>query len=93
MGTHSRVGCHRVQGDGGFYREHGYWEVPMLVQWMATLRCGLRCEHCLAVSRESGFSDMPLDKVQGLIDEIAAMGVGEFLVTGASRWRERTWAR
>lgn len=82
MGTHSRIGCHRVKGDGGFYREHGYWEVPMLVQWMATLRCGLRCEHCLAVSRESGFSDMPLEKVRGLIDEIAAMGVGEFLITG-----------
>jgi radical SAM protein with 4Fe4S-binding SPASM domain len=54
----------------------------MLVQWMATLRCGLRCEHCLAVSRESGFSDMPLEKVRGLIDEIAAMGVREFLITG-----------
>jgi radical SAM protein with 4Fe4S-binding SPASM domain len=57
-------------------------ETPMLVQWMATLQCGLRCEHCLAVSRESGFSDMPLEAVDGLIDEIARMGVGEFLVTG-----------
>ncbi|MBP7052344.1 MAG: radical SAM protein [Phycisphaerae bacterium] len=54
----------------------------MLVQWMATLRCGLRCEHCLAVSRESGFSDMPLEAVHRLIDGIAQMGVKEFLVTG-----------
>lgn len=82
MGTHSRVGCHRVKESGGFFAEHGYLEVPSLVQWMATLRCGLRCGHCLAVSRESGFSDMPLEKVRGLIDEIASMGVREFLVTG-----------
>ncbi|MEN6578957.1 MAG: radical SAM protein [Phycisphaerales bacterium] len=82
MGTHSRVGCHRVRQSDEFYAQHGYMEVPTLVQWMATLRCGLRCEHCLAVSRESGFSDMPLEKVHGLIDEIAQMGVGEFLVTG-----------
>lgn len=54
----------------------------MLVQWMATLRCGLRCEHCLAVSREAGFSDMPFEKVRGLIDEVASMGVRELLVTG-----------
>jgi radical SAM protein with 4Fe4S-binding SPASM domain len=54
----------------------------MLVQWMATLRCGLRCEHCLAVTREWGFADMPLERVRSLIDEVAAMGVREFLVTG-----------
>ncbi len=82
MGTHSQVGCHRVRQGGGFFAEHGYLEVPTLVQWMATLRCGLYCEHCLAVSRESGFSDMPLERVHGLIDEIAQMGVREFLVTG-----------
>ncbi|MEN6334855.1 MAG: radical SAM protein [Phycisphaerales bacterium] len=82
MGTHSQIGCRRAEEGGGFYREHGYWETPMLVQWMATLRCGLRCEHCLAVSRESGFADMPLEQVRSLIDEVAAMGVREFLVTG-----------
>jgi radical SAM protein with 4Fe4S-binding SPASM domain len=82
MGTHSQVGCHRVNQGSEFFREHGYLEVPGLVQWMATLRCGLSCEHCLAVSRESGFEDMPVEKVRGLIDEVAAMGVREFLVTG-----------
>ncbi len=82
MGTHSRVGCHRVRQSNEFYAEHGYLEVPTLVQWMATLRCGLRCEHCLAVSRESGFSDMPVERVHRLIDEVAQMGVKEFLVTG-----------
>jgi radical SAM protein with 4Fe4S-binding SPASM domain len=82
MGTHSQVGCHRINHSSEFFAEHGYLEVPGLVQWMATLRCRLSCEHCLAVSQEAGFADMPLEKVTGLIDEVAAMGVREFLVTG-----------
>jgi len=82
MGTHSQVGCHRVNHGSEFFAEHGYLETPSLVQWMATLQCGLSCGHCLAVSRESGFADMPLEKVRGLIDEVAEMQVREFLVTG-----------
>lgn len=82
MGTHSQAGCHKVHGAGRFFEGHGYLEVPRLVQWMATLRCGLTCEHCLAVTNGSGLSDMPLPKVQGLIDEVADMGVQEFLITG-----------
>jgi len=82
MGTHSQRGCHRVNGDGEFFAGHGYLEVPHLVQWMATLRCGLRCEHCLAAGSAMGLADMALDKVQGLIDQVAAMGVEEFLITG-----------
>jgi len=82
MGTHSQIGCHRVQQSSTFFAEHGYLQTPSLVQWMATLRCGLSCAHCLAVSREAGFADMPLEKVRGLIDEVAQMGVGEFLLTG-----------
>ncbi len=60
----------------------GYSEVPVLVQWMATLKCNLSCRHCLSVSLENGFSDMPLHTVKELIDEITEMGVEEFLVTG-----------
>jgi len=82
MGTHSQVGCHRVSSSSEFFARHGYLETPSLVQWMATLRCGLRCEHCLAAGGESGFEDMPIEKVRGLIDEVARMGVGEFLITG-----------
>ena len=82
MGTHSGSGSHRIHRSSRFFAEHGYLEVPSLVQWMATLKCGLACEHCLAVSRESGFSDMPLEEVERLIDEIAALGVAEFLLTG-----------
>ena len=82
MGTHSQVGSHRVQHSSRFFMEHGYLEVPSLVQWLATLRCGLSCQHCLAVSEESGFADMPLEQVKGLIDQVAQMGVAEFLLTG-----------
>jgi radical SAM protein with 4Fe4S-binding SPASM domain len=82
MGTHSRVGSHRVRGDSRFFVEHGYLEVPSLVQWMATLKCGLSCRHCLAASHAGGFDDMPLEKAKGLIDEVATMGVREFLITG-----------
>jgi len=57
-------------------------QVPDLVQWMATLKCGLSCEHCLTVTNEPALPDMPLEKVITLIDEIAEMGVREFLVTG-----------
>ena len=60
----------------------GYSKVPVLVQWMATLKCNLSCRHCLSVSLENNFTDMPLQAVFDLIDEIAEMGVDEFLVTG-----------
>ena len=92
MGTHSQVGCHRINHSSEFFAEHGYLEVPSLVQWMATLRCGLSCEHCLAVSQEAGFTDMPIEKVRGLIDEVAAMGVREFLVTGGEPLVREDWA-
>ena len=82
MGTHSRTGSCRTERAGAFLAARGYWPVPQLVQWMATLHCGLRCEHCLAVSAESGFGDMPLETVKHLIGQVAEMGVSEFLVTG-----------
>jgi len=63
---------------------HGlHWtRVPQLVQWMATLRCPLSCPHCLAASQNGGFPDMPLEKAEDLIDQVAEMGVHEFLLTG-----------
>jgi len=82
MATHSQSNCHRVDGAGEFYAAHGYLEVPHLVQWMATLRCGLSCEHCLASGDKAGLGDMPLGKVKSLIDEVSHLGVAEFLITG-----------
>lgn len=82
MSVHSRLNCHSINRGNEFFLENGYLQAPDLVQWMATLSCRFNCEHCLTVSRETGFSDMPLEKVRELIDEIAEMGVREFLVTG-----------
>ncbi len=82
MSTHSQSSCHSIRIDSDFFALHGYMQVPHLVQWMATLKCELSCEHCLTVSNEPASPDMPLEKVVALIDEIAEMGVREFLVTG-----------
>ena len=86
MGSHTRTQKHgrspRRSLHDSFFAERGYTQVPMLVQWMATLRCPLSCPHCLAVSQESGFEDMPLGVARSLVRQIAEMGVGEFLVTG-----------
>ena len=49
---------------------------------MATLRCGLSCPHCLAAGHEHGMADMPLSRALDLVDQCAAMGVSEFLLTG-----------
>jgi len=86
MASHSRIRNHKLSLTDGreaaFLAEHGYTRAPTLVQWMATLRCPLKCEHCLAASSETGFDDMPLSTALELIDEVAEMGVDEFLLTG-----------
>lgn len=82
MSTHSSTNYHQNRSDNRFFAEHGYLKVPHLVQWMATLRCALKCEHCLAAGDQAGLSDMPLDKVKALINEVAELGVNEFLLTG-----------
>ncbi len=82
MGSFSRSGPDGASDGSGFFSRNGYSEVPVLVQWMATLKCNLSCRHCLSVSLDNGFTDMPLKAACELIDEVAEMGVEEFLVTG-----------
>lgn len=82
MTTHSSTGCHRIAHGGRFFAEHGYLRVPSLVQWMATLRCDLSCPHCLTSGSGSDTPDMPLPQAENLIDQVAEMGVHEFLLTG-----------
>jgi radical SAM protein with 4Fe4S-binding SPASM domain len=75
MGSLARTRVHDHRWD-----EQGFLRVPTLVQWMATLRCPLSCPHCLSAG--SAMPDMPLGKVCALIDEVAELGVDEFLITG-----------
>jgi AdoMet-dependent heme synthase len=83
MATFSRTRRHDQSlpaREENFYLERGFTRAPVIVQWMATLRCPLSCAHCLAAG--DGHADMPLERALDLVDECAAMGVDEFLVTG-----------
>ena len=84
MATHSQTRQHgppRTEGDrDGFFVEHGWTRVPRLVQWMTTLRCPLSCEHCLAAGDDT--EDMGGADAARLIEQVAALGVEEFLLTG-----------
>ena len=85
MGSHTRMQRHCPDSSpaaNSFFAEHGYTRTPLVVQWMATLRCPLDCPHCLAAGSASGFFDMPLSEVEDLISQVAAAGIPEFLVTG-----------
>lgn len=57
-------------------------ETPLMVMWMATLRCQLSCSHCITSSSLKGMADMAKADVFKLIDEINDAGVSEFLITG-----------
>lgn len=81
MATHTLTGRHGAVNDA-YYHRHGHTQAPLLVQWMATLRCRLTCPHCMAAGAVLGQADMPLPAVRGLIDQVAGMGVEEFLITG-----------
>jgi len=59
-----------------------YLPVPSVVQWLSTLRCGQACQHCFAACSSGPGKDMPFEKVTALIDEIARLGIREFLVAG-----------
>jgi len=83
MGTLARTGrcgSAAVQ-EAAFFRERGHTPAPRFIQWMATLRCPMRCAHCLAAGGED-VPDMPLADVARLLDQVAAMNIDEFLVTG-----------
>ncbi len=82
MGSFSSYSPYSVSDGTGFFSLNGYSKVPVLVQWISTLKCDLSCQHCLSVSLDNGFTDMPLQAAIKLIDEITEMGVEEFLVTG-----------
>jgi len=84
MATHSRTPRHgpslMASDADAFFVEHGRTHVPRLVQWMTTLRCPLCCGHCLAAGDDT--EDMPAVEAGRLIEQVAAMGVEEFLLTG-----------
>jgi radical SAM protein with 4Fe4S-binding SPASM domain len=85
MATHALHGPHgpalaRLRREDAFFAAHGHARTPQLVQWLATLRCPLSCPHCLAAGE--GGPELTFDEVRRLVDEVAALGVPELLVTG-----------
>lgn len=84
MGVHSQTRRHGSSATttdaDAFFLEHGWTRVPRLVQWMTTLRCPLSCEHCLAA--DDNGEDMAAAHAAHLIEQVAALGVEEFLMTG-----------
>ena len=87
MGSHASLhrnppaGLEPAGGSAEFFEQHGWTRVPRLVQWMVTQRCPLACPHCLADGGEAT-EDMPLDGAARLIEQVAALGVDELLLTG-----------
>ncbi|MFP4355479.1 MAG: radical SAM protein [Phycisphaerae bacterium] len=81
MGSCSKTGMHHQAGSA-HYRAHGFTQAPLVVQWMATLRCELACPHCLAAGEDGPGDDMSLADALDLVDQVAELGVEELLVTG-----------
>ena len=65
-----------------FFEKNNYTPAPLIVQWMATQGCSLSCPHCLCGEEGPPADELSLDEACGLVDQAAAMGAAEFLVTG-----------
>lgn len=68
--------------DARHFEERGWTRVPLLVQWMATARCPLRCPHCLAWEEGPPRPELTTPEALALVDQVAELGVPEFLLTG-----------
>jgi len=86
MGSYTSTARHgrrsNVGGGDSFFRTHNFTRVPQLVQWMTTLRCALSCPHCLAAGDGAAPDEMSTAEASRLIEQVAELGVGEFLLTG-----------
>jgi MoaA/NifB/PqqE/SkfB family radical SAM enzyme len=88
MGSHHDLwqsGAAGASFDEEFFRERGFSRAPLLVQWMATEQCSLRCSHCLAggsAGGSAGGAQLTLSEVARLLDQVADLGVQQLLITG-----------
>ena len=90
MGTFARktgaASGPRLAAEARFFQANGFLPRPRLVQWLATLRCGLTCPHCLAASDDAGLADMPLDDALDLSPRPSASAPSSSWSPAASRW-------
>jgi radical SAM protein len=70
---------HQIPARGGL----NYDEAPFLAIWEVTQSCDLACKHCRAAAQPNAHPEQ-LSTAEGkaLIDQIAAMGVPIFVLTG-----------
>ncbi len=81
MGTFSagpRAGRRR---DGAGEHPSSFTRVPLLVQWMVTGACSSGCTHCMTAPG-SRMATLERKAAERLLDDVAAMGVEELLITG-----------
>lgn len=83
MGSHHAAG---TAAAASLLEPGGFSPAPRLVQWMVTLRCSMHCPHCSAAPEATpgwrGAGELTLAEAARLLDEVAALGVHEVLLTG-----------
>ena len=68
----------------GFHAQHGYSPMPLLVEWMATGACTLRCPHCYSAPEANAARgpDLTTREVALLLDQLVELGVPDLLISG-----------
>jgi radical SAM protein with 4Fe4S-binding SPASM domain len=64
---------------------------PSYVLWEVTLRCNLRCAHCLASAGGARADELTTDEALGVCDELAALGAGGVCLMGGELFLRRDW--
>ena len=65
-----------------FLHQLGYLKPISFVQWLATYQCNFCCPFCEATAGNVGENELSFDEVITLIDDLAAMKVKRFVISG-----------
>ncbi|MDX9724714.1 MAG: radical SAM protein, partial [Myxococcota bacterium] len=83
MGTlHPALHRAREALSSPFFRQHGYTERPLLLQWMPSTDCPLSCGHCLLRGSQPRLAPMAWPLQLALLDEVAELELPELLLSG-----------
>lgn len=55
---------------------------PAAVLWDLTAKCNLRCRHCVVSADSSKSGELSLDECHKLVDDLAAFGVQQLILSG-----------
>jgi len=65
---------------------------PRLVFWESTGRCNLRCAHCRRLDAGAPADDLDTPAAEGLVDAVADLGAGIFVISGGEPLLRDDWA-